>query len=382
MADAIHPAAHRQHGAVALDARRSRLLLRLEQRARLHHAGDEGRQVHLCREGHRRAAEIRHPDLLRRTCAPSCSIRTGPCRRPSSSRTSGSALAPGQRRRHARHFHPDAATSCRSATRASRSTPRRSTGNTPISGKYTFTQEPGPDNVLGALKFNFPNRHAIYMHDTIQPELFNETVRTLSHGCIRVRQPDRLAALLLAEDKGWSPQQVKDLARQGQEQRRDAEPAGAGAPHLFHRRWSTAQGKLQTFADIYGLDKKMAYALFGKSDALVRSPPERCRGSAAPGTAAGLRLASPACSATESRAFRRLRRRGLVDGGEDRPRQLAERRVARSHHQHQIAGPAPASAMRATSHSRDGANSAFVPSAPISATISAAEKSRVAVPPA
>ena len=59
-----HPAADRQHGAVALDARRSRQLLRLEQRALFRHAGDEGRQVHLCREGHCRAAEIRDPAVL------------------------------------------------------------------------------------------------------------------------------------------------------------------------------------------------------------------------------------------------------------------------------------------------------------------------------
>ncbi len=53
------------------------------------------------------------------------------------------------------------------------------------------------------------------MHDTVQPELFKETVRTLSHGCIRVHQPDRLALLLLAEDKGWSEQQVKDRLAKG-----------------------------------------------------------------------------------------------------------------------------------------------------------------------
>ena len=80
---------------------------------------------------------------------------------------------------------------------------------------YTFTQAPGPDNVLGVLKFNFPNRHAIYMHDTVQPELFKETERALSHGCIRVHQPDRLAALLLAEDKGWSEDKVKNLLAKG-----------------------------------------------------------------------------------------------------------------------------------------------------------------------
>ena len=136
--------------------------------------------------------------------------------------------------------------------------------------QYTFTQEPGPDNVLGVLKFNFPNRHAIYMHDTIQPELFSETERTLSHGWIRVRQPDRLAVLLLGEDKGWSPQQVKDMLAKGKNS-----GVSLSKPVPVHLTYFTAvidaQGKLQTFADVYGLDKKMAYALFGKSDALSTS---------------------------------------------------------------------------------------------------------------
>jgi murein L,D-transpeptidase YcbB/YkuD len=133
--------------------------------------------------------------------------------------------------------------------------------------QYRFTQEPGPDNVLGVLKFNFPNRHAIYMHDTIQPELFSETERMLSHGCIRVRQPDRLASLLLAEDKGWSAQQVKDLLAKGKNS-----GVMLSKPVPVHLTYFTAvvdaQGKLQTFADIYGLDKKMAYALFGKTEAI------------------------------------------------------------------------------------------------------------------
>ena len=101
--------------------------------------------------------------------------------------------------------------------------------------RYTFTQEPGPANVLGKLKFNFPNRHAIYMHDTPQPELFDESVRTLSHGCIRVHEPDRFAALLLAEDKGWSMAQVKNqLAQESQTTVISAQPARARASHLFH----------------------------------------------------------------------------------------------------------------------------------------------------
>ncbi len=137
--------------------------------------------------------------------------------------------------------------------------------------QYKFTQPPGPDNVLGVLKFNFPNRHAVYMHDTIQPELFSETDRTLSHGCIRVRQPDRLAALLLGEDKGWSAERVKDMLAKGKNS-----GVSLSKPVPVHLTYFTAvvdaQGKLQTFSDVYGLDKKMAAALFGKSEALSQSP--------------------------------------------------------------------------------------------------------------
>jgi len=130
--------------------------------------------------------------------------------------------------------------------------------------QYTFTQPPGPENVLGKLKFNFPNKHAIYMHDTIQPEFFDEDVRALSHGCIRVREPDRLATLLLAEDKGWSAQQVQDLMVKG-----NNSIVTLSHPVPVHLTYFTVvvdeKGKLQTFDDIYGIDSKMGSALFGKA---------------------------------------------------------------------------------------------------------------------
>jgi len=137
---------------------------------------------------------------------------------------------------------------------------------------YTFTQAPGPDNVLGMLKFNFPNRHAIYMHDTVQPALFNQTVRTLSHGCIRVHQPDRLAALLLAEDKGWSEQQVKDQLAKGRNS-----GVVLSRPVPVHLTYFTVAfdgiGKMRTYDDVYGLDKKMAVALFGKAETVPDDAP-------------------------------------------------------------------------------------------------------------
>jgi murein L,D-transpeptidase YcbB/YkuD len=106
------------------------------------------------------------------------------------------------------------------------------------------------------------------MHDTVQPELFKETVRTLSHGCIRVHEPDRLAALLLAEDKGWSEEQVKSMLAKG-----NNSGVVLSRPVPVHLTYFTMAadgvGKLQTYADVYGIDAKMAAALFGKSEALT-----------------------------------------------------------------------------------------------------------------
>jgi murein L,D-transpeptidase YcbB/YkuD len=121
--------------------------------------------------------------------------------------------------------------------------------------------------VLGVLKFNFPNRHAIYMHDTLQPALFNQTVRTLSHGCIRVHKPERLAALLLKEDKGWPAQRVKDLIAKGKNS-----AVALNRPVPVHLTYFTVAfdgaGEMRRYDDVYGLDKKMAASLFGKSELL------------------------------------------------------------------------------------------------------------------
>ena len=64
---------------------------------------------------------------------------------------------------------------------------------TAMSGRrfpYRLRQEPGEGNALGTMKFMFPNRHNIYIHDTPARDLFERTVRSFSHGCIRVENPD------------------------------------------------------------------------------------------------------------------------------------------------------------------------------------------------
>jgi murein L,D-transpeptidase YcbB/YkuD len=68
---------------------------------------------------------------------------------------------------------------------------------------FTVRQDPGPQNALGRVKFMFPNRYLVYLHDTPSRELFNEPSRAFSSGCIRVERPFELAELLLA-DAGWN----------------------------------------------------------------------------------------------------------------------------------------------------------------------------------
>ena len=127
---------------------------------------------------------------------------------------------------------------------------------------YEFRQPPGPRNVLGAVKFMFPNEHDIYMHDTPERDLFSRSFRGLSHGCMRVGDPRRLAQVLLGEDKGWSKAKVASMFRGGSQ-------SVALSTHIpVHMTYFTAmvgyQGDLHTFADLYGLDARVGKALLGR----------------------------------------------------------------------------------------------------------------------
>lgn len=67
-------------------------------------------------------------------------------------------------------------------------------------GEPRIYQQPGPGNSLGKVKFEFPNRYSVYLHDTPQKRLFQKIRRDFSHGCIRVDQAVALAKRLLRDD--------------------------------------------------------------------------------------------------------------------------------------------------------------------------------------
>lgn len=76
---------------------------------------------------------------------------------------------------------------------------------------YKLQQAAGPYNPLGKIKFIFPNKYAVYLHDTPDKSLFDKTLRDFSSGCIRVEKPYLLAEFLLKSDPRWTKEAILDL---------------------------------------------------------------------------------------------------------------------------------------------------------------------------
>jgi L,D-transpeptidase YcbB len=121
-------------------------------------------------------------------------------------------------------------------------------------------QPPGPGNVLGKVKFLFPNKHDVYMHDTPQKHLFGRPVRAESHGCMRVQNPDRLAAIIMKHDQGWSQARTISALDTGYDHQVALQQKIPVYITYFTARVN-ADGSVSTFGDLYGHDARMASAL-------------------------------------------------------------------------------------------------------------------------
>jgi L,D-transpeptidase YcbB len=127
---------------------------------------------------------------------------------------------------------------------------------------YELYQPPGPDNVLGTVKFLFPNKHDVYMHDTTQKNLFAQSVRAESHGCMRVQNPQELALILLHHDQGWTQANI-DQALYGEDNHVQLKTKIPVYITYFTVKVND-DGSVSTFNDIYGHDARMIAALSGK----------------------------------------------------------------------------------------------------------------------
>jgi murein L,D-transpeptidase YcbB/YkuD len=127
---------------------------------------------------------------------------------------------------------------------------------------FTFRQHPGPKNALGKVKFMFPNKHNIYLHDTPAKDKFASTTRAFSHGCIRLSRPLDLAYDLLGSELGLSPDQVNGILAAGQTKRVNL-PRHIPV-HLIYATAFKGENGIEFRPDVYGRDRKLYNALFGK----------------------------------------------------------------------------------------------------------------------
>lgn len=128
------------------------------------------------------------------------------------------------------------------------------------SGVLRMRQRPGKQNALGGIKFDFPNEESVYLHSTPQKGLFARERRALSHGCVRVEEPIKLAQFVLADQADWTAERIEKEMQRG---RPFTLKLSRSVPVLLF--YATAvvgtDGRAAFFEDLYGHDRRLDQAL-------------------------------------------------------------------------------------------------------------------------
>lgn len=124
-------------------------------------------------------------------------------------------------------------------------------------------QLPGQKNALGKVKFIFRNSFNIYFHDTPEKSLFTRDKRAFSHGCMRLREPEKMAAYLLRENPGWNEEKVKKKVEENAD-RPEAVALKKPVEVLitYYTAWVDEAGRLNFRDDIYHHDRDLAGKMF------------------------------------------------------------------------------------------------------------------------
>ncbi|SFL89863.1 Murein L,D-transpeptidase YcbB/YkuD [Shimia aestuarii] len=123
----------------------------------------------------------------------------------------------------------------------------------------TLMQTPGPKNALGRVKFMFPNKHAVYLHDTDNPALFQRNERNLSSGCVRLEHPFEFANFLMEGAPDWNGARLQAILDSGKTTRIDL-PRPVPVLLTYWTAWVEA-GTVQFREDLYGRDTAVLEAL-------------------------------------------------------------------------------------------------------------------------
>jgi L,D-transpeptidase YcbB len=118
---------------------------------------------------------------------------------------------------------------------------------------YSFRQRPWEENSLGFVKINFPNKDAVYLHDTPLKSLFGKAIRFESSGCVRVHNVSSLVAWILRDNPGWSLDRIEQMKHTGEQA--DVQVAKPVAIYLAYvSAWATPDGQIHFRPDIYNHD--------------------------------------------------------------------------------------------------------------------------------
>ena len=134
---------------------------------------------------------------------------------------------------------------------------------------FAMREPPSRSNALGLVKFMFPNRHNIYLHDTPAKNLFGREVRAYSHGCVRLADPFDFAYTLLSKQTSQPEDYFQSVLATGKETQVDL--AAPVPVHIVYRTaFSTARGHTHYRRDIYGRDGRI-WAALSKAGVALRA---------------------------------------------------------------------------------------------------------------
>ncbi|HMD19944.1 MAG TPA: L,D-transpeptidase family protein [Alloacidobacterium sp.] len=128
-------------------------------------------------------------------------------------------------------------------------------------GKLTVRQKPGPTNSLGLIKLMFPNEYNVYLHSTPAQQLFAQSRRDFSHGCVRVEKPAELAAYLLRNQPPWTLEKVQQAMQSGPDNQQVNLTTPVPVLILYVTAVVEEDGSVHFFDDIYGYDKTLEAVL-------------------------------------------------------------------------------------------------------------------------
>ena len=124
---------------------------------------------------------------------------------------------------------------------------------------YRLRQDTGGNNALGRIKFMFPNKFSVYIHDTPAKNLFSRDTRYFSAGCVRVQKPVRLASILL-KAQGWTEKKINSQIASGK--RRIVRFKTKVPVHITYlTAWVNKDGQVNFRNDVYKRDKNLIKAL-------------------------------------------------------------------------------------------------------------------------